>query len=121
MKFDFEGMDELVTRLSNMEQGVETAKNEALLEGAKVMQKATKERAPKMTRNLEMNIEISDVEGDEVEVYVDQQGHAYYGYMLEYGTVKMRAQPFMGPAFNQNITKIQNAMAYKIRQRLMAL
>ena len=82
------------------------------------MKEATQERAPFRTGNLKSHVEISDVANDEVEVYVDQQGKAYYGYFHEVGTSKMRARPFMGPAFNASKMKIERAMADKIRQRL---
>lgn len=121
MKFEFEGMDELIQKMDQLGIDIKRDKNDAVLEGAKVMQKATQEKAPKKTGNLSNLIEISDVEDGSVDVFVDQQGKAYYGYFLEYGTSKMRAQPFMGPAFNANMSKIQDAMASKMREKLMAL
>lgn len=119
MKIEFEGLEELVSKLEQVGDSVEKGKDEALLEGAKVMKKATQDRAPVRTGNLKAHVEISDVSNGEVEVYVDQQGKAYYGYFHEVGTSKMRARPFMGPAFNASKTKIERTMADKIRQRLM--
>ncbi|MBO1003738.1 HK97-gp10 family putative phage morphogenesis protein [Pseudogracilibacillus auburnensis] len=119
MEFEFIGIDDLIDKLERTGHQVEQGKDEAVLEGAKVMQKATKERVPKLTRNLEMHVEISDVKDGEAEVYVEQQGKAYYGYFHEVGTSKMRARPFMGPAFNASKMKIERAIADKIRQRLM--
>ena len=121
MEFEFQGIEELVSRLEQVGKSVEQGKDEAVLEGAKVMQKATQERAPVLTGNLKAHVEISDVKDGEAEVYVDQQGKAYYGYFHEVGTSKMRAQPFMGPAFNASKTKIELAMANNIRQRLTSL
>lgn len=118
MKFEFDGLDELIDRFERVGQNVKEGKDEAVLAGAKVMQKATKKGAPKLTGNLEAHVEISDVKDGEVDVYVDNQGKAYYGYFHEVGTSKMRARPFMGPAFNANKVNIEKAIADKIRQRL---
>lgn len=121
MEFEFGGLDELANKLEQTAKNVKKGKEEALLAGAKVMQEATKKLAPVKTGKLETRVEISDVENGEIQVYVDQQGKAYYGYFHEIGTSKMRAQPFMGPAFNQSISKIQNAMADKMRQELLSV
>lgn len=119
MKFEFEGMDQLIQELENTGREVSVVKDEAVAEGAKIMQKATQERAPYRRGILKTKIEISDIKNGEAEVYVDQQGEAYYGYFHEVGTSKMRARPFMGPAFNDSKMKIERAIADKLRQRLM--
>lgn len=118
MKFEFDGMDALTQRLQKMEHDSKGAENEALQEAAKVMQQATESGAPVRTGNLKGRIQISDVENGEIQVYVDQQGKAYYGYFLEYGTSKMRAQPFMGPAFMKSKLKMQQAMADSLKKAL---
>ncbi|WP_440894971.1 HK97-gp10 family putative phage morphogenesis protein [Amphibacillus sp. Q70] len=119
MDFEFEGIDDLINRLEETGRNVDQTKEEALLEGAKVMQKATQDSARVLTGNLKANVEISDIENGEIEVFVDQQGIAYYGYILEVGSSRMRAKPFMGPAFNASTNKIEQAIADTIRQRLM--
>lgn len=121
MKFEFEGIDGLIQQMQRTEINAEQAKNEALEESAKVMQKATEDQAPVRDQGggtLRDNIEISEIEDGEIQVYVDQQGKAYYGYFLEYGTSKMRAQPFMGPAFMKSRLKMQQAMADSLRKRI---
>ncbi|NIK10923.1 HK97-gp10 family putative phage morphogenesis protein [Alkalibacillus almallahensis] len=121
MEFDFSGMAELTRQIQKLENGAKGAESEALQEGAKVMQEATEKKAPVRAVNggtLKANIEISEVENGEIEVYVDNQGKAYYGHMLEVGTSKMRAQPFMGPAFNQSQRRIENAMSSHLKKVL---
>ncbi|MED1603052.1 HK97-gp10 family putative phage morphogenesis protein [Alkalihalophilus marmarensis] len=121
-KFEFEGIDDLLRTLEQSSHDVEKAKEDALLAGAKVMQEETKKAAETVLKRrsgtLIGNIEISDVEGDEVSVYVDNQGKAYYGHMHEFGTSKMPARPFMGPAFNRSGFKINKALADKLKQTL---
>ncbi|OEH52996.1 hypothetical protein AQ616_18310 [Oceanobacillus sp. E9] len=118
MDMQFQGLDELMRELDGMERDTEKSKKDALEAGGKVMQKSAKDIVRVRTGNLKGHIELSDVENDQIEVYVDNQGKAYYGYMLEVGTSKMSAQPFMGPAFNQNRIRIEQAMANSIRDSL---
>lgn len=122
MKIEFDGLEELANKLENTANNVEKGKDEALLAGAKVMQEATKKLAPVRAvggGNLKDHVNISDVEDGEIQVYVDQQGKAYYGYFHEIGTSKMRARPFMGPAFNTSKHQIERAIADKIKQRFL--
>ena len=118
MKFELEGLNELIRSLEGTANDVDSTKKEALLEGAKVLQDESQKLARRRTGNLIAHIEISDVTNDEVFVYVDNQGKAYYGHMLENGTSKMAARPFMGPAFNRSRIKINQAMAKRIRSKL---
>ncbi|MCT1575698.1 HK97 gp10 family phage protein [Oceanobacillus kimchii] len=121
MEMQFQGLDELMLELEGMERDTEKSKKDALEAGGKVMQTAAKSIAPVRAvggGTLKANIEISDIENDQIEVFVDNQGKAYYGYMLEVGTSKMPAQPFMGPAFNQSRIRIEQAMANSIRNSL---
>lgn len=121
MDVKFEGMEELMNQLQQMGDQSKQAENEVLEAGAVVMQKATEEAAPVRAVNggtLKANIEISDVKNGEINVFVDNQGIAYYGYMQEIGTSKMPARPFMGPAFMRNRFNIEQAMAKKLRQRM---
>jgi len=118
MKFEFENIDELINRLEMTGNNVEQGKQQALTASANLLQEETKKIAPVSTGNLRGNINVSDVEDDEISVYVDQQGSAYYGHFLEYGTSKMRAQPFMYPAFHKNRSRIERRMADALRERL---
>lgn len=118
MDLEIEGLDELTQQLEKMGYDVKQNEEKALVAGAEIMQEATRKLAPVRGGTLRSNIEISDVENGEIEVYVDQQGVAYYGYFHEIGTSKMRARPFMGPAFNQSRSQIERTMANSLRQAL---
>ena len=118
MNFEMQGLSELMSQLSSLENGLENMKDQALKEGAKVMQEETERAARVRTGNLKRNIKISEIEDGSIYVYVDNQGKAYYGQMLEFGTSKMSAKPFMAPAFNQSKMQINQAMANKLRQYL---
>lgn len=118
MKFEMHGLLELMVQLERTSSGVEDAKKEALEAGGEVMQEEAKKAVRKRTGNLKDHIEISEVEDDNIFVYVDNQGKAYYGFMHEFGTSKMPAKPFMAPSLNKSKMKINQAMAEKLRNRL---
>lgn len=43
-------------------------------------------------------------------VYVGWAGDGYYGSFVEFGTVKMRARPYLWPTWDQNKLKYYNLM-----------
>lgn len=122
MKFEFEGIEDLTSRLEQMGRDSEKIAEEALVEAGKLLQKDVVTRAPRRAGpkggTLKENILLSDVEDGQIEVYVDKQGKAYYGAMVELGTSKMRAQPFMAPAFNASKFKLEKKMVDVLRIRL---
>jgi HK97 gp10 family phage protein len=118
MKIEFEGIEELIRQLETMSDAVDQGKVEALIAGAQILQKAVQGRAPYLTGILMEHIIISDVKDGEIDVYVDQQGPAYYGYFHEFGTSRMPARPFVGPAFNESGAKIEQAIANVLRMRM---
>lgn len=121
MEFEFEGIDELVQQIEAMGQNAEGAKNEALDKSAEFLQEEVRTIAPIRAvggGNLRAHIERSEVKDGEIEVYVDNQGKAYYGHMLEFGTSKMSAQPFMFPAFQRSTFGINKILADTLRLKL---
>jgi len=118
MKFEFENMNELMTSLEQVGQAGESFKKEALENAGKELQSEAKRIVRKRTGNLERHIMLSDVKDDEIDVYVDNQGPAYYGHMIELGTSKMVARPFMAPAFIRKRRQIERIIADTLRQRL---
>ena len=71
---------------------------------------------PKDTHALEKSIRVVRLKGDpklNVRVYAGNrkrraEGGAFYAHMIEYGTVKMKAKPFLRPAFNAVKSKVKN-------------
>lgn len=118
MKFEFDGLEEMTRQFEQMGNAVEAGKNEALIAGAQIMQKATQGKAPYLNGILFEHIVISDVKDGEVEVYVDQQGPAYYGFFHEFGTSRMPARPFVGPSFEANKSNMEQAIALVLRFRM---
>ncbi len=112
------GLDELVNELQRTQSHMKQAEDAALKAGAKVMQEGAQAVVRVRKGILKEHIQVSDVEQGKIEIYVDNQGRAFYGYFIEFGTSKMRAMPFMGPSFMRNRLKIEQAMADSLRQSL---
>lgn len=118
MELEFEGIDELIHEIESIGKSAESAADEALLKGAEYLKEQVQSVVRVLTGNLKAHIEISEIKNGEIEVYVDNQGKAYYGYMLEFGTSKMRAQPFMFPAFQRSVSGINLILANTLRLKL---
>jgi HK97 gp10 family phage protein len=76
--------------------------------------KAWTERIP---GTLQASIRVVRLKGDpklNIRVYAGARQSdkltAYYAHMVEMGTVKMRARPFLRPALNENKASIKNIM-----------
>lgn len=118
-----QGIDELIRELEAFGRDVNKTKDEALQKGGEFFQQKVKEGIAqagikRRTGNLENHVELSDIENNEITVFIDQQGKAYYGVMLEDGTSKMRARPFMYPAYHRFSNQIELTMANVLRMRL---
>jgi HK97 gp10 family phage protein len=67
---------------------------------------------PVDTGKLKDTIRVVRLKGDpkqNIRVYAGNRikGGAFYAHMVEYGTVKMKAKPFLRPAFNSAKAKIK--------------
>ncbi|MDE3838658.1 hypothetical protein C0966_04545 [Bacillus methanolicus] len=114
-----EGMEQLLRQIERLGQKVDTQIEEkALKEGAEFLKDKIKENVPVRTGNLKENIVVSDVKNGSIDIGVDQQGDAFYGHFLEFGTSKMSAKPFMGPAFESNKQTVQEKMSEVIKREL---
>src|SRR5690625_5228060 len=116
MDFEIEGMDELIQSLEQFSSDAPKLKERALKESRKFFKNKVKENVVVRTGNLQKHIELSDVDGNTIFVYVDQQGPAYYGVMIEEGTSKMRAQPYMYPTFHRSRRQIERILANSLRE-----
>lgn len=119
MGMRLEGMSELLNSVSQLGLAIdEQLTNKAVTAGAVYLRDKVKETVPVRTGNLKANIIHSTAKNGKVDVGPDQQGDAFYGHMLEYGTSKMAAQPFMQPSLERNKSQIEKEMADVIRNEL---
>lgn len=105
--FRFEGGEEVARALTQLsERGSRAVQREALTEGAEVIRTAIASMAPRRPPAPDIADHIvlgrlnqTDQHGGGVSIG-PEKGRYFYGKFLEYGTVKMNAQPFMRPAFD---------------------
>lgn len=120
-EFKVEGIEDLMARINSLGESIATrTENKALREGAKVLQKGISKRAPWDTGDLAENIVISGVKQSEAGKYIEvgpDKKH-FYGLFHEFGTVKMPAQPFMGPALEEEEKAVMNKIAGVLREEL---
>jgi HK97 gp10 family phage protein len=136
--FDMSGFDRL---MKNAQERVQARKKKAVAAGATVIRDAAEQRAPVgPTHNLKNNIiqtEPKTGAGDTEYSYIgprDVGGMTYgqrlalggsfgkdapyYGRMVEFGTSKMPAQPFLEPAFQASKDDALKAMAGVMREAI---
>jgi HK97 gp10 family phage protein len=114
-----EGMEQLLREVERMGLDVGTQLEEqALQAGAEFLREKIEETVPVRTGNLKDNIIVSKVKNGSIDVGPNQQGTAFYGHFLEFGTSKAKAQPFMGPSLESNKQGIQDKMAEVIKRGL---
>jgi HK97 gp10 family phage protein len=94
---------------------VEKKAMDRLQKAGEVVAKAARQKVPVDTGKLRETIRVTRLPGDpkqDIRVYAGsrKKGEAYYAHMVEYGTVKMKAKPFLRPALNQSKTEIMNIM-----------
>jgi HK97 gp10 family phage protein len=94
---------------------VEKKAMDRLEKASGVVADAARQLVPINTGKLKETIRTRRLKGDpklDVRVYAGsrEKGGAYYAHMVEYGTVKMKARPFLRPALNKSKTAIMNIM-----------
>lgn len=85
----------------------------ALLAGSQTVVNSAKRRVPKKTGTLSRSIH-AEVESDGVLVGTDVS----YAKYVEQGTARMKGRPYLQPALNENMTKIQNQVLKAMQQML---
>lgn len=85
----------------------------ALLAGSQTVVNSAKRRVPKKTGTLSRSIH-AEVESDGVLVGTDVS----YAKYVEQGTARMKGRPYLQPALNENMTKIQNQVQKAMQQML---
>lgn len=111
---------------------------QAVAAGAGVSRKAIRQKAPVDTGNLraaivmkrEKNTRLTEEyvvavrKGKRRDVAAAKSGQgklgkdAYYAHMVEFGTVKMPAQPFVRPGFEETAQAATDAIAKRLKARI---
>lgn len=143
LKIQIEGLNELKQAFDLLPKRVAArAASKSVRAGAKPILKAAKAKVPKDTHNLENSIaskilnknrdamNVAAIIGPRVKYrrvtnktsakYNDKVNDGFYGYFVEHGTRKMRARPWLRPAFDENKVAAQQAIVNTIGEAIQA-
>lgn len=121
-----DGVDNIIARLNAINANVSRLTNTALKAAAEpVLQdaKATSEFHDR-TGNLREGLKISGVKTKDGVKYVlvgvgkSDNSKIFYGKFLEFGTSKIPARPFLGPAYERHKNEVLEIMKNKLREGL---
>lgn len=99
-----EGINELLNNLEKLGDKGKRVENKALRGAGNVVEEAIKGETPVRSGNLKRSIKTSNVKTKDgvkqVEVGPDKKG--WYGKFLEFGTVNIKADPFMSRGYDNS-------------------
>lgn len=100
-----EGMDDLLRKIEDLGRQGSKVENKALKRAGKVILEEAKNNVPVKTEKLKKGLKLSGIKNKNGSKYVlvgiqkSDNSEVFYGKFLEFGTSKMAARPFMGPAY----------------------
>lgn len=108
-KFDFQiDGTEFLKSLDQYENALATGMKDALKQCGLSVERGAKWRCPHDTGHLMRSIKTDFSQIDSFEVSVGT--NVEYAVYVEYGTYKQPAQPFLRPAYNTQVTKLQKKL-----------
>ena len=123
-KIELEGMQELLDNLQQLGQKAARIENQALTKAAEPILADAVQNAPEKTGRGKRGLTISrprkQGEGRYVLVGLDRGDISEIFYMKfhEFGTSKMKARPFLGPAYEKNKNKAVEIIRNELRRGL---
>lgn len=145
VKWDLKGFDQVSKRLQALPIGLRgKAGRSALGSAVRVMTNQAKDNALrvddentgrqiaqnivqrfrskyfKRTGDLMISVGVSTSKGRIPQGNPDEgpKGNTYHWHLVELGTEKMKAQPYLRPAFGQTVDKVQQVFAAKLDQQI---
>ncbi|KNF07008.1 phage protein, HK97 gp10 family [Gottschalkia purinilytica] len=119
-----EGMDELLRKLEDMGNVGSRIENQALKKAAEPILQEAKSNVKVRTGKLKEGLKIGSVKSKNGNKYVeigitkDDTSKIFYGKFLEWGTSKMKARPFLGPAFESKKNEAKNIIKDEVKRGL---
>lgn len=115
-----EGIEDLIAEVEKLGAKGSRIENQALREAGEIVRQAIKQEAPQRTGTLKKSIETSGIKTKDgvkhVEVGPDKEG--WYGKFVEFGTVKMKANPFMARGYENSKDRAVDKIAEELRKGL---
>lgn len=119
-KVELTGVKELLNEVEKLGAKGNQIENKALREAGALMKESIAREAPRRTGKLKKSIEVSGVRTKDgmKHVQVGPGKDGYYGKFVEFGTVKMRARPFMAPGYENAKSQALDKIAQELRKGL---
>lgn len=114
------GIEDLITEVEKLGKQGARLENRALREAGEVVKEAIQNESPVDTGTLKKSITVSRVKTKDgmKQVEVGPGKEAFYGKFVEFGTVKIRANPFMGRGYESSKGKATDTIAENLRKGL---
>ena len=102
-----EGMENLLAEIERLGREGSRIENRALKEAGEAVKQSIQNETPTRSGKLKASISVSRVKtkGGIKQVEVGPGPDGYYGKFLEFGTIKMRANPFMSRGYETSDRK----------------
>ena len=117
---ELEGMDNLLNELEKLGAAGEKIEKIALVKAGEKVKEAIIAEAPNRTGALKRGIKVSKLKRLDgvgfVEVYPSK--NVFYSAFLEFGTTKMRADPFMSRGYESSKDDAERAIEEEIKKGL---
>lgn len=104
VKMELEGIENLIDEVEKLGKQGSKIENKALKGAGEVVKDSIVREVPVRTGKLKKSISVSGIkrEGGEPYVQVGPGKDGWYGKFVEFGTVKMKAKPFMEPGYENS-------------------
>lgn len=126
-RIQLEGFDELNAKLGEVTDRVgRSIVRSALADGAEVVRRRASQLAPRDPHSGQhladhMAVSVSRQRGATgPALAIGPEHRFFYGHFLEFGTVKMRPQPFLRPAFDTTVDQVLDTVKRTIWLELTA-
>ena len=119
MAMELTGVQEVLNQLQLKASQIDgKVKKEATKAGAEIFRKEMSSNAPRSSigkEHLADNIVAVETKNG---YEIGPAAKFYYAYFLEYGTSKMKSQPFVAPTFENNRVVVEKTMSAVLKARL---
>ena len=115
-----DGLENLLTELGKLGKEGEKIEREILKKAGEKVKDAIIKEAPQRTGNLKKNIKVSNIKRQDgasfIEVYPSKD--AFYAAFLEFGTAKMKADPFMSRGYEDSKEDVEELIVEEVKKGL---
>lgn len=115
-----EGVEGLLTELDRLGKEGEKIEKAVLVKAGENVKEVIIREAPHRTGNLKESIKVSKLKrvdgGAFIEVYPSKD--AFYAAFLEFGTTKMKADPFMSRGYESSKEDVEELIVNEIKKGL---